>query len=568
MQRHGVWSRVLVACTVVGVTGLARRAESVKPKPCPNGSYVISGEALVTGASAAALNDAVTVQGKKIGIASGCPLARGQVKANRTGTHLSVKWHKCGDLKRVRLTATIAPGCAAMSGTFASHGHTAMPFHALSSTTTTTVVGATTTSTTLPSVPQCTSQDRQQMEQVVASGGTFVFACSGTIELEQTLIVAAGANVTLDSGGKLVLIERDFNAQTPYRLFDVQGGTLSLKGLTLQNGLDAGSNGGNGTNGTPGDYGDPGTLGLYGSNGVPGQDGTPGTAGTEGQSGAPGGDGGDGEGGALRVAAGSTVSISHCSFFNNLVYGGRGGDGQGDGSAPGGRGGDGGGGGDGQASTTQGGPSGHAGNGAPGMDGGDAGDANGGGGGGSGKGGAIYNEGMLTISDSTFQNNYAEGGAGGRGGDASFGGDGGYGGPGGWAYDTFHTLGGAAGDGADAGEGGDGSDGGAGGAFGDGGSGEGGAIFSQTAATITNLSTSTSNPNQVAGGSGGPPECVGHPTCPGTSGPGGQGGQGGAGASEYGVVTPAGADGNDGTDGDDAHTGAEGLAAGRDVYTP
>ncbi len=101
---------------------------------------------------------------------------------------------------------------------------------------------------------------------------TLAVTGSLTVDLE-----ANGHQVVLDGGGRL-------------RLFEVTGGTLTINGMTLQDGLAAGKAG---TQGRDGLAGSPGANGSDGAGGglntsMPGGAGTNGIAGGRGATGAPG----------------------------------------------------------------------------------------------------------------------------------------------------------------------------------------------------------------------------------------------------------------------------------------
>ena len=162
-------------------------------------------------------------------------------------------------------------------------------------------------------------------------------------------------------------------------------------------------------------------------------------------------------------------------------------------------------------------------------------------------GGAIYNAGNLTLTESTIQGNEAVAADGGNGGQGGAGGDGGRGGDGGaGATPNTQDTGGSGGNGGQAAHGTDSGGGGNGGAAGNA---DGGAIYNAPTGTATIDDCAFTN-NTATGGNGGQ---GGHG---GTGGSGVSGGQGGNGAT--GNNTDGGAGGTGGTGGDGAAGGRGG----------
>jgi hypothetical protein len=218
----------------------------------------------------------------------------------------------------------------------------------------------------------------------------------------------------------------------------VAGGAISTSAAAAVPAVTPPAPGANGTPCYPGDLiegGQPGLfspgfgwiLGGIGGGGYPplgfniGR-GTPGTGGNGGDGGdagaggraGDGGDGGDGDGGGIYNEG--TLTIASSAFSADSAIGGTGGSGGDGGSA--GWAGAGGGGGDsivcvgsnGHLAERSGGNGGNAGDGAAGGDAGDGGD------GGAANGGAVDNEGALTVSGTTFSGDQAAGGTGGASG--------------------------------------------------------------------------------------------------------------------------------------------------------
>jgi hypothetical protein len=372
--------------------------------------------------------------------------------------------------------------------------------------------------------------------------GTVQFACSGDISLTSSIVVSGSEDVTLDASqisGGATLVWGDYS--TPFQAFRVQGGTLNLLDVNVSGFEDQALYGTDGTLGADGTAGTDGVDGASGLDGAPGQPGTPGTSGSKGASGTDGTNGADAtQGGAMYIGAGSTVNIIGGSFDGDYVSGGGGGNaGPGGTGGEGGNGGIGGGGGQGTPSPmcyVAGGDGGDGASGGSGGSGGAGGDAGTAGNGGSAQGGAIYNNGTLTVTDASFQYDGATGGPGGVGGVAGQGSNGGTGGGGntGGAGGVEAGCGsngiqgeitGNGGNGADGAVGGDGGAGGAGSSGGNGGGGEGGAIYNTGTLTLDYNDAATNaqgwfENDYAAGGAGG---------YAGTTEDGGTGGAGGGG---------------------------------------
>jgi len=353
------------------------------------------------------------------------------------------------------------------------------------------------------------------------------------VELTEPVVVAGGHALTIDgAAGATIMAEEEVETS----LFTVDsGGSLTLEGVTLQDGTALGGDG------------ESGGVGAQGEPGAPGPSGGEGGVGEAGQTGASGEDGGDGQGGAVDNAG--TLRVIDCVLNGNSAFGGVGGEG-----GMGGLGGPGGDGGEGaRGSTAKGGAGGKGGKGG---DGGDAGD------GGAGQGGAIYNAtgASLTIESSTFAGNVANGGFGGEGGEAGVGGAGGYGGTGGEGAAGAEGNPGNGGNGKVGGEGGtggDGNDGGDGADGGTGGAGQGGAIYNAGEMSVSDTRFVSNGAVGLDGGAGGDSDLGG------TGGTGGSGGRGGAGGNghcplENGLETNCGASGGNGANGANGGTGGDG----------
>lgn len=327
--------------------------------------------------------------------------------------------------------------------------------------------------------------DDASLQAAFAVGGYVAFDCSATIALSRTLSVQSGADLTLDASGNQVTLQApgagpDCFAFAPSgpsgvdeRVFDVQGGQLTLIDLTVACGQVDGAAGSAGAKGT--------SSAAHPTPGGAGRAGLPAL------------------GGAMYIAPGATVTLVQSLFTDNVVYGGAGGEG--------------GSGGKGLFQV-----------GSPGMAGAAGGD---GGAGGTAQGGAIYNLGNLTIDQTQFVDNAAFGGPGGNSGAGGAGANGAQGAPG-----TNGPPGAPAncrvpGSGQSGTVGISGRSGGAGapaGLAGSGGSAQGAAVYSQGAVRVN---AAVFRANMASGGVGGSGLAGGAGGIGGLGGPGGRGGHGG-----------------------------------------
>lgn len=167
-------------------------------------------------------------------------------------------------------------------------------------------------------ITDCTND--AQLRADATAGGSFVFACSGTITLTKAITVRH--DLALGGGGNSVTI--DGGGYHGRRIFDVDGATVSLSRLTLQDGVAWADNAADGRDGQPGTNGANGTFGGYGCtscDGGPGQDGTAGTDGTSGQSASATPVGG----GDMLIGPGAVVTLVHDTFTANWARGQNGG---------------------------------------------------------------------------------------------------------------------------------------------------------------------------------------------------------------------------------------------------
>ncbi len=403
---------------------------------------------------------------------------------------------------------------------------------------------------------QITSCTTGAVQSAIAAGGSYVFDCGGIIAppvvdgKQVPFTVPSGDTVSLDATGAPSAVI--FDGGRASQLFAVNGGDLTLIGVTVQDGLASGTQGTAGTVGADGTDGADGPGGKAGSAMTGPTAGGTGKPGDAGKAGTNGSNGGDGLGGAIDQLGGS-LTLDDDTIQSNVAQGGQGGAG-----GRGGLGGDGGTGGTGgsgivdQASGTAaaGAIGGDAGKGARGGNGGN------GGKGGAASGGAIYSTGQLTVADTHFSENEAEAGDAGAGGTAGRGGNGGQGGEGGFGGSQATGTGT---DGGDAGGAGDAGAAGNAGSSGAGGNAAGGAIYATGELTLTNDQFDESIAN---GGDGGNPSGISP-----TGGTGGDGGGGGMGGSYCGNGGNATGPGSGGDGGETEAGGNGGKATGGAVAT-
>ena len=237
-----------------------------------------------------------------------------------------------------------------------------------------------------------------QLESAVAAHGTITFELSCTVAFSSAIAVGSGTTDIEGDGFSVT-----FTGGGSTRFFTQSGGNLTLGGVALEGGLATGASGANGSGGSEGSVGPAGGAGQPGGNGGPAGAGTKGKPGKSAQ------------GGAVDVVSG-TLNLTDDTIIGDGVIGGTGGTG-----GNGGTGGTGGVGGPGTNGT----PGGTGGSGGTGGNGGKGGAA------GSAYGGAIYNAGMLNVTNTSFDSDTARGGSGGYGGAGLNGGFGGIGGQGG-----------------------------------------------------------------------------------------------------------------------------------------
>lgn len=96
----------------------------------------------------------------------------------------------------------------------------------------------------LGTVTSCT---QSALKSAIAGGGSVVFGVDCP-DLVLTSALTISGSVSIDANGHTVALDGG-NAT---RLFVIKAGTVSMTGLTLENGRVAGANGANGAAGSPG----------------------------------------------------------------------------------------------------------------------------------------------------------------------------------------------------------------------------------------------------------------------------------------------------------------------------
>jgi hypothetical protein len=162
-----------------------------------------------------------------------------------------------------------------------------------------------------------TSCSWSALNAAVQVGGTVTFgvACPD-LQFSQPIVIGSSLDVTIDANGHTVA----FDGQGLTRLFGVEGGGLTIDGITLENGRVTGAPGAGGAAGAAGQAGasaPAADCGAPGANGSAGTDGDPGTVGSP---------GGSGSGGAILIASGS-VTLTSSAVVNSTATGGSGGSG-------------------------------------------------------------------------------------------------------------------------------------------------------------------------------------------------------------------------------------------------
>ncbi|MGD0748262.1 MAG: IPT/TIG domain-containing protein [Acidimicrobiales bacterium] len=355
-----------------------------------------------------------------------------------------------------------------------------------------------------PTALACTAA---AVEAAVANGGSYLFDCGGVIDVPQLDVTST---VSLDATGLVVTL----SGQGLNRVFDVEGGSLSLTHIGLSQGVaTSGPTPASGVNGVSGTPGIPGAAGPSpgGGNGGAGTNGEGGTGGSSGENAD-----GSAQGGAVYEAGGSTVTLTNVTIDNSSAFGDSGGSG-----GSGGNGGAGGAGGAGGCTLYPAGchiwPGGAGGNGAPGGPGGS------GGSGADAAGGGMYVSAGATLNATTvrFVGDAAYAGSGGAGGSGGNGGAGGGGGLGSGPWPSG-GIGAAAGTSGAGGAGGN--------AYGGGLSNDGNASLSEV--TFTEDSAEGGyGASGSAGGAGGGAGGAALDIYDDPGGPGGPGGNGGSGTA-------------------------------------
>ncbi|MEU3690361.1 hypothetical protein [Streptomyces narbonensis] len=137
-----------------------------------------------------------------------------------------------------------------------------------------------------------TSCSEEAFRQAVLSGGTVLFGVDcAALALSRSVDIPASVSVVIDANGHNVVLD----GLGLTRHFVVDGGQLTLRGVTLANGRAAGADGSGGV---------AGASGARGAAGVPGGEGDSGLCLTGGDVGGPGAAGSAGGAGGSGTAGG------------------------------------------------------------------------------------------------------------------------------------------------------------------------------------------------------------------------------------------------------------------------
>jgi hypothetical protein len=154
-------------------------------------------------------------------------------------------------------------------------------------------------------ITSCTSA---QVQSNVARGGSYAFACSGTIHFSAPLIVSQ--SVSVDATGQSVTLQWTAGIGQSLQAFVVDAGSLTLTSIAIS-GVAVGA------------------LGTAGPSGVPSGDEVPQGQAGNGDQGGTGGPGTDppidARGGAMFIAPGATVFLNGASISGAVASGGNGG---------------------------------------------------------------------------------------------------------------------------------------------------------------------------------------------------------------------------------------------------
>lgn len=106
-----------LALAAILVVGTGAKRGGTRSEPCPDGRF-LAAQGLPALGAASTTPPLVVLEGTQVSIPDLCAPARVKRTAKRQGTVLQAVWPHCGDLPgKVRLRATIEPGCGTMTGT-------------------------------------------------------------------------------------------------------------------------------------------------------------------------------------------------------------------------------------------------------------------------------------------------------------------------------------------------------------------------------------------------------------------------------------------------------------------
>lgn len=117
-RRRLVFLGTLPLVALLARGSVADAARKPKPERCPDGRFLVTGDAaLVNSGEAASAEEVIVVSGRDVAIEGRCDAKRGVVKATRRGTKVIARWRQCGTARGVRLKGVIAsPDCSTIAG--------------------------------------------------------------------------------------------------------------------------------------------------------------------------------------------------------------------------------------------------------------------------------------------------------------------------------------------------------------------------------------------------------------------------------------------------------------------
>jgi hypothetical protein len=113
----------LIVVLAVGSTVFARA------RPCGDGRFLVPQQSLVPGGPPSSY-DVVVLNGREVGIVSGCSLSAASISAQKAVTKIRGHWPNCGPLQKVVLKGKLELDCSILDGHFKSRKRPAFSFRA------------------------------------------------------------------------------------------------------------------------------------------------------------------------------------------------------------------------------------------------------------------------------------------------------------------------------------------------------------------------------------------------------------------------------------------------------